>query len=944
MIDAIDERDPVELLAEEFASRCRRGERPSVSDYALKYPQYAERIQRLFPAVGMLEQLRTQETSDRKAVIRQARSAGPPDHLGDFDILREIGRGGMGIVYEAEQRSLGRRVALKVLPKHALLLEKDLKRFQREARTAAQLHHTNIVPVFGVGEQDGLHYYVMPLVRGVGLDELIAGLRRPDRGPAAGPLQHNGIDASARDFRDVLEALIAMKFGERAAARPARLPDDSQWPAPRGPRRTSYWRIVARIGVQAAEAIAHAHASGTLHRDIKPSNLLVDADGAVCVADFGLARAVDREDAHSEELAGTVRYMAPEQFQGRADARSDLYALGLTLYELLTLQPAFLDADRRRSLDGRHASAEPVRPRKLDPSIPRDLETVLLKCLADDPSKRYPMAAALAADLKCFLGDRPIQARRAGWAQRAWRWCLRNPALAGMSAMAGMLLLAVVLTASAGYFEAKRAYREATGALARAEATAELSLDVLDDIYRQLSPDRVWISSVADPGGAACACIGLRSGDPSPPAAGRIAAQVQASRETAALLEHLLVFYDRLAEQAGGDFRVMLESAVAGRRVGDIRQRLGQVDQAERAYRRAVEKLAELRNSAGMDADVAAELARTCNELGNVQSARLDDAAALQSHEEALSVIQSLGGSGSLRADGRYELARTLYLLSSKRPSVNDPLRKRDPAGALALQWPHAGQADDERASAIRILEELAREYPEAPDYQFLLALCLRPSGVVPTLRTPAGDQGRRRAIQILEDLKAKYPGVADYRYELTATYAWVPVGLFPWQGRFAAAPAVEDGLLKSLHESQWLVAHNPTIPHYATSQALVLAKLGTVCWDHHRLAESEGYFQKALDVQDAVVAEFPDLPSHNKVLVEFFRLRLGQVRCERSIQSGDRNGMRESRALLEQCIGGLTELAGQPELGEDRLARTSLPVARHALGRAVEAIGKDER
>jgi serine/threonine protein kinase len=193
MADSPENRNPVERLADEFAARCRRGEEPSVVEYVAEHPRYARQIEALFPAVAMMEQLRLEERTRREAAVRRARSADPPEQIGDFDVIREIGRGGMGIVYEAIQRSLRRRVAVKVLPKHALLRESDLRRFQREAQTAARLHHTNIVPVFGVGEQEGLHYYVMPLVRGVGLDEIIRELRRAaaeakqDSTPANGP-------------------------------------------------------------------------------------------------------------------------------------------------------------------------------------------------------------------------------------------------------------------------------------------------------------------------------------------------------------------------------------------------------------------------------------------------------------------------------------------------------------------------------------------------------------------------------------------------------------------------------------------------------------------------------------------------------------------------------------------------------------------------------------
>jgi serine/threonine protein kinase len=996
MTDSPDGRDPVELLADEFALRCRRGECPSVAEYAARHPRYADRIERLFPAVAMMEQLGCDEKAKRGAAARRAALAAPPDHVGDFDIVREIGRGGMGIVYEAEQRSLARRVAVKVLPKHVLLLDRHLKRFQREAQTAARLHHTNIVPVFGVGEQDGLHYYVMPLVRGVGLDEILRELNGGGDVPMARSAPREVPGNSAPDIADLAEikgivrALTARKFAappsterdakpgdganilasadtsrsgrssthrlfrsngdngdngqsrkngkagrhERGRAQPRRV---------HGGGRGDRYCTVAQIGVQAAEALDYAHAHGTLHRDVKPGNLLVDADGVVYVADFGLARAVDHtEISRSGEVVGTLSYMAPEQLRGAADVRTDVYALGLTLYELVTLRSAFDDTDRRRCPGARHIDPEPVPPRKIDPAIPRDLETIILRCLAHDPAKRYQTAAALSAELRRFLEDKPIHARRASRIERAWRWCRRNPALAAVSALASLLVVAVAATALTGYAHTRRAYAEASNALGRAEATSQLSLDVLENIYLQLSPDRVWISADSDPGGEACACIGLRSGGGSASAAKRIAMQVQASRETAAVLENLLVFYDRLAEQVTGDYQVMLQSAIASRRVGNIRERLGQIDQAEQEYRTGVDKLASLRDRHGADVTVCIELARSHNEIGSVRSARLEYARAYASHQEALRVLQSVDRTGRLPEEYRYELARTFYFLSSRGPSATASRSRRGPAGEATSRWPRPNQGRQYRESAIRILEALCRENPDAPDYRFLLALCHRPTGFVPTAAWSATSaEGRARAIEILEELKSEYPGVADYRYELTATYAWVPVGLFPWQGRAPAPPAVEQSLLKALDESQWLVAHNPTIPHYAGSHALILSKLGMVCWNAGRLAEAEDLFQQALETQTAVIAEFPDLPSHNRVLAEFMRLRLGQVGYERSAGAHDPAAMGKSRDLLEKCVENLAELTTKPALKEDRLAWSSLPVAYDALSRVLLKMGE---
>ena len=190
---------------------------------------------------------------------------------------------------------------------------------------------------------------------------------------------------------------------------------------------------MARIGLQVAEALEYANRQGVLHRDVKPSNLLLDPRGNVWVADFGLAKAADAEDiTHSGDIVGTVRYMAPERFAGKCDARSDVYALGLTLYELLALRPAFSAADRHE-LMRRVMSEEPERLRGLVPHLPRDLETIVTKAIDREPARRYPTAAAMAEDLQRFLDDKPIQARRVTAAEQAWRWARRNPAVASLA-------------------------------------------------------------------------------------------------------------------------------------------------------------------------------------------------------------------------------------------------------------------------------------------------------------------------------------------------------------------------------------------------------------------------------------------------------------------------------------------------------------------------------
>jgi serine/threonine protein kinase/WD40 repeat protein/tetratricopeptide (TPR) repeat protein len=471
--------DPFGQIADEFVEAFRQGKRPSVAEFARRYPEHADEIRDMLPALLLMEQAKTGDHSpDHKRSTQASASAPALRQLGDYQILREVGRGGMGVVYEAQQLSLGRHVAIKVLPAHALLDARHLGRFQREARSAAKLHHTNIVPVFGVGEQDGLQF-----IQGLGLDVVLHELRRlrqprddqattQDDAPgrrtdctrdvSAAAVARGLLSGEFRPPEPVPALTIAAPVEPAAGAEvavfsPALAADSSatiHLPGQSGGSTLSesghqYWQSIARVGMQVADALAHAAGQGVLHRDIKPSNLLLDDTGNVWVTDFGLAKAASDSDdlTHTGDLVGTLRYMAPERFNGQGDLRSDIYSLGLTLYEMLVFRPAFDEANRNK-LVKEVMHGEPVRPRKLNPSVPRDLETVVLKAIARDPAHRYQTPDEMAEDLKRFIEDRPVRARRITTAEQFWRWCRRNPLPASL--LAGIVL--VFLAGFAGVF------------------------------------------------------------------------------------------------------------------------------------------------------------------------------------------------------------------------------------------------------------------------------------------------------------------------------------------------------------------------------------------------------------------------------------------------------------------------------------------------------------
>jgi serine/threonine protein kinase len=472
MSHSSSDRDPIEQLAESFLARYRAGERPLLTEITAAHPELADQIRSLFPALVEMEQAGSAVGAPTSSVIAGAGSAAAMAlTLGDYRIIREIGRGGMGVVYEAVQESLGRQVALKVFTPWARADSRLIERFRREARAAARLHHTNIVPVFGVGEHEGYRYYAMQFIRGQGLDAILhelrqlrpvlerdgAGQAEPDctrSAPLAATIAHSLFAGRLADPTGDPSAVAthaggsAMEYGLRPPNKPpvpvgGELPSDgSSWASQSG---TPYARTIARVGLQVAEALAHAHGQGVLHRDIKPSNLLLDAEGNVWVTDFGLAKSDDAEAlTEAGDIVGTLRYMAPERFRGDSGPASDVYGLGATLYELLTLRPAFDERDRARLVD-HILHTDPPPPRAIDAKIPRDLETIVVKAMAKHPSDRYVLARELAEDLDRFLQDRTILARRSSASERLWRWCKRNPVIAALNALAAMLTITIAI-------------------------------------------------------------------------------------------------------------------------------------------------------------------------------------------------------------------------------------------------------------------------------------------------------------------------------------------------------------------------------------------------------------------------------------------------------------------------------------------------------------------
>jgi serine/threonine protein kinase len=651
MDDSDADRELIDRLAEEFAARCRRGEQPSIQEYADRYPAEADKIRELLHPVALIEQL------NRHRIKPAARR---PERLGDYRIIREIGRGGMGIVYEAQQESLGRRVALKVLPAHALLVPSKLDRFRREAQAAARLHHTNIVPVFGLFASDDIDFYVMQYIDGRGLNEIVSGLRR-DSGRQATAAPGQTTIALTLPDTDAVPA-VTIKQAARAARRP--IVPKPLWGAAKMPAE-NYWQQIASVGVQVADALQYAHEQGILHRDIKPANLLLDDRGTVWVTDFGLAKLIDQSDLTATgDVIGTLQYMAPESLHGQSDRRSDVYSLGLTLYELLTLEPPFQESSAAKLLK-KVTEQEPTRPRRLNPAIPHDLETIVLKAISREPSHRYQSARELAEDLQRFREDRPIRARRVPAPERLWRWCRRNRTKAALAGTAlGSLVLAAVVgwlsyvsTTHALASESERRH-EAEAATNRAEANMNLSLAALEEIFgvlaqresppvRHRDPKDPPPPPRDDPRGGS-----RREGPPDGRRDGPEPGMSDDDRDEddVALLQTVLRFYDRFAQQNATDLKLKADVAKAYCRVAEIQSRLENREQAAEAADHAAGLYELLRREFPQDSKYASGLAEALL-LWADHAAPASHARAVERVEQARKIAESLAAKNPLNAD-----------------------------------------------------------------------------------------------------------------------------------------------------------------------------------------------------------------------------------------------------------------------------------------------------
>jgi serine/threonine protein kinase len=828
-------------ITDEFLERLERGERPEVEDYARRYPELASVIRQAFPALEMMRRPPVENSAPDEWPEPGGPAAGC---LGDFRILRKIGRGGMGIVYEAEQISLARRVALKVLPFTAVLDPRQLRRFQAEAQAAAQLHHTHIVPVYFVGCERGVHYYAMQLIEGQPLSSLIAGLRRLTGREASGGT-------------DLATTFLARESASGQLTAPAPGPEG---PAEHGEPRwaalsdeyvaggQAFFRRVADLGIQAAEALEHAHQLGIVHRDIKPANLLVDGRGHLWITDFGLAHVQgDLALTATGDVIGTLRYMSPEQALGlpaAVDHRADVYALGVTIYELLTLTPPFAARDRHE-LARQVSMDDPRPPRRLNGAIPPELEVIVLKAMGKRPDERYATAQDLADDLRRFLEDRPIKARRPSLAQRLRKWSRRHRPVvwsAGLSLAVSLLAALAALATSnlqiarerdrkeAALREKDRALKQREAALASARASEKaaranlgLARKAVDDLYTRLAEEL--------------------DGQP----------RMQSLQRK--FLLQALEFYREFAKQAGDDPEIRFEAGRAYHRAGSIEILLGRRPEAERALRGAIALFEKLSEESPAETRCRVELARCYRELGAILVGRGLSRQGGDAYRHAMSLMEVLVAASPGEPNYRAWLSDAYRSLGT-----HPDLRLQEAEGALR--------------NAIRLDRELVAGFADQPRFRIDLAGSHCTLGYILTAakRYEEAEACCREALGLV-DSSATAPDPLTQRGVLFQVHQQL--------GQILAATGREGDAdaeyRRAVDLADKLAADFPDVPGYWLDLVTAAANLGNVCEHAHRTAAAAAVYRKAVDGYERLLALSPDEPSY-RVWQFYFLSKVGRL------------------------------------------------------------------
>jgi len=840
----------VARAVEEYLALLKSGQSPDREAFLARDPAIAEALAECLEGLEFIHMA----ASGLQQVDAEGRTSSPLSFgeelpqalpLGDYQIVRQVGRGGMGIVYEAVQLSLGRRVALKILPLAAALDARQLQRFKSEAITAAHLHHPHIVPVYAVGYDRGVHYYAMQFIEGKTLGDFIEGFR-----------QLTGLAGSSLPSTRPAPLGVPSIPGEPDLS--STRPDPPSPPKPVAPdtvptaglatersiQSRSFFRTAAQLGIQAAEALEQAHQVGVVHRDIKPANLLVDLAGKLWITDFGLARFRDNPDlTFTGDLLGTWRYMSPEQAAAKrvlVDHRTDIYSLGVTLYELLTLAPPFESNDRQELLQ-QIACEEPRAPRRMNPAIPVELETIVLKAIAKRPEERYATAQELADDLERFLEDKPVQARRPSARERLVKWSRRHKPIVAAAAIT--LVLAVVFLSISTILawrseqHANVASKVAEDALQaqkeQQEATTKdlnVMLQAFDGMLRHIRKVSPWVSRDS-----------------------------RMRQEHQAELVKLIASHKALANAHSADPNVRLTFGNAYMTVGWIQLGLGELTQAATAYDQAL----AIFNRLALDqpSEEARFALASCH---HDRALLFRDASRIQDAEQSLKEAM--------------DLYQGLLVDFPPNPWVVFWLEEsRHELSALLFATGRPQEAEAALRQALPILERLHRQVPGCPICQTSLTDCLDNLGLIleKTGRAGEAEKNCRRALDLLNELTVRinaptFPAELLPMYEdLSIPERTAIVGkhlgsLLHQAGRLEES---EKAHLQSLEALKALAAGSPGSPDLQEELGSAQCQLGIVLAERGHAKDAEQACAEALKLLQPLVADYPTKQDYQKEL-----------------------------------------------------------------------------